>query len=94
MSAQHLIKVAHRWSLESKCHEGAERELIMCFISDLMTEIQNAQKEDCAKHESWIELGKKEGFVSQDAEEAQIAVCTKFKQLTGRDLERLTNEQL
>jgi hypothetical protein len=86
------MKVARRWVLESKCHEGAERELIMCFLSDLLTEIRNVQKADCAKHESWLELGKREGFVSRDAEEDQIAVCTKFKQLTGRDLERLTGE--
>ena len=93
MSASHLIKLAKRWGMESKCHEGEERELIMCFISDLFTEIRKVQQSDSKKHEAWLDLGKKEGFVGQSDEDVQIAVQEKFLQLTGRDLENLTTQE-
>ena len=93
MSAAHLIKLAKRWGTELKCHEGPERELIHCFLSDLFTEIRKVQQSDCKKHEAWLDLGKKEGFVGQSDEDVQIAVQEKFLQLTGRDLEKLTNTQ-
>jgi hypothetical protein len=95
MSAAHLIKLAKRWGTELKCREGPERELIHCFLSDLLTEIHKVQQHDSESRKTWMELGKKEGFVAQSDEEKQVKVATleKFLQLTGRQLENEVAER-